>query len=189
MGGGTGTYGSLEWDYSNVQRVIDYDATIHENDSLGASSGILRNSNNRQSTIGFLSKLNYDVSSDLKTQVGVDYRSARIYHVKTIRDLLGGDYYVTSDSEFDSDNGQGGLGDPIDYNYTNYVNWLGLFGQVEYSVDALKAFAMAGMTTVKYTHWNHFKNADNYDYSYAQAKDASGLDFVEGLGDANRRSR
>ena len=34
---------------------------------------------------------------------------------------------MTSDSEFDSDNGQGGLGDPIDYNFTNYVNWLGLF--------------------------------------------------------------
>ena len=25
---------------------------------------------------------------------------------------------------------------------------------------------------------------DNYDYSYVQAKDASDLDFVEGLGDA-----
>ena len=185
MGGGTGTYGSLEWDYSNVQRVVDYDATIFENDSLGASSGILRNSNNRQTTLGLLSKLNYDVSSDLKAQVGLDYRTARIYHVKTIRDLLGGDYYVTSDSEFSSDNGQGGLGDPIDYNFTNYVNWLGLFGQVEYSMNALKTYAMAGMTTVKYTHWNHFKDANNYDYSYVQAKDASDLDFVEGLGDAN----
>ena len=184
MGGGTGTYGSLNWDYTTFSRRVNYDSTIEENDSLGASSGILRNSNNRQSTIGLLSKLNYDVSSDLKAQVGVDYRSARIYHVKTIRDLLGGDYYVTSDSEFDSDNGQGGLGDPIDYNFTNYVNWLGLFGQVEYTMDALKTYAMAGMTTVKYSHWNHFKDASNYDYSYVQAKDATGLDFVEGLGDA-----
>ena len=58
--------------------------------------------------------------------MGIDYRTARIYHVKTIRDLLGGDYCMTSDSEYDSDNGQGGLGDPIDYNFTNYVNWLGL---------------------------------------------------------------
>ena len=184
MGGGTGTYGSMEWDYSNVQRVVDYDATILENDSLGASSGILRNSNNRQSTVGLLSKLNYKFSSDLKAQVGIDYRNAKIYHVKTIRDLLGGDYYATSDSEFDVDNGSGGLGDPIDYNFTNYVNWLGLFGQVEYSLDALKTYAMAGMTTVEYTHWNHFKDASNYDYSYVQSKDASDLDFVEGLGDA-----
>ena len=50
-------------------------------------------------------------------------------------------------------------------------------------MNALKTFAMAGMTTVKYTHWNHFKDASNYDYSYVQAKDVS-LDFVEGLGDA-----
>jgi iron complex outermembrane recepter protein len=192
MGGGTGTYGSMEWNYNNYQRVVNYDATILENDSLGASSGILRNSNNRQSTIGLLSKLNYDVSSSLKTQVGFDYRSARIYHVKTIRDLLGGNYYMTSDSDFDGDNGQGGLGDPIDYNFTNYVNWLGLFGQAEYQMDALKIFAMAGMTSVKYTHWNHFLDGAStdsdgnliYGSSYHDTKDASGLDFVEGLGDA-----
>jgi len=193
MGGGTGTWGSMEWDYSNYQRVVDYDATITLNDSLKASAGILRNSNNRQTTIGLLSKLNYDVSSDLKAQVGLDYRTARIYHVKTIRDLLGGDYFVNNDleladadeiSEHSSDHGQAGLGDPVDYNYTNYVNWLGLFGQVEYSLNAMKAYAMAGATTVKYTHWNHFKDASNYDYSYVQAKDASGLDFVEGLGDS-----
>ena len=49
--------------------------------------------------------------------------------LRTIRDLLGGDYFV-SDSEFDVDNGQGGLGDPIDYNFTNYVNWLGLLLKV-----------------------------------------------------------
>jgi hypothetical protein len=184
MGGGTGTYGSLNWDYSTFSRRINYDSTILENDSLGSSAGILRNSNNRQSTLGLLSKLNYDFSDDLKAQLGLDYRSARIYHVKTIRDLLGGDYYMTSDSEFDVDNGQGGLGDPIDYNFTNYVGWLGLFGQVQYSLDKLQVFAMSGITSVKYTHWNHFKDGSDASYaSYVQTKDASDLDFVEGLGD------
>lgn len=187
MGGGTGTYGSLEWDYSSKQRTIDYDATIFENDSLGASSGILRNSNNRQTTLGLLSKLDYSVSSNLKTQVGLDYRTAKIYHVKTIRDLLGGDYFVTSDSDFGVDNGQGGLGDPIDYNYTNYVNWLGLFTQAEYTQDKLSVFAMGGITTVKYSHWNHFydgSDTDKYSSSYISTKDASDADWVEGLGDA-----
>ena len=185
MGGGTGTYGSLEWDYSSKQRTIDYDATIFENDSLGASSGILRNSNNRQTTIGLLTKLDYDLSDNLKTQIGLDYRSAKIYHVKTIRDLLGGEYYNTSDSEFDVDNGQGGLGDPIDYNFTNYVNWLGLFAQAEYTIDKITAFAMGGLTTVKYSHWNHFKDASNYNSSYVSSKDASDADWVEGLGSSN----
>ena len=187
MGGGTGTYGSLEWDYSSKQRTVDYDATIFENDSLGASSGILRNSNNRQTTLGLLSKLDYTVSSNLKTQIGLDYRTAKIYHVKTIRDLLGGDYYMTSDSDFDVDNGQGGLGDPIDYNYTNYVNWLGLFAQAEYTLDKISAFAMGGVTSVKYSHWNHFydgSDTDKYSSSYISTKDASDADWVEGLGDA-----
>ena len=37
-------------------------------------------------------------------------------------------------------------------------------------MNALKTYAMAGMTTVKYTHWNHFKDANNYDYSYVRLK-------------------
>ena len=184
MGGGTGTYGSMKWDYSAYSRRVDYDATITRNDTSDGSTGILRNSNNRQSTIGLLSKVNYDVNDNIRAQVGIDYRTARIYHVKTIRDLLGGDYFQTSDSEFSEDNGQGGLGDPIDYNFTNYVNWLGFFGQVEYSANALSAYLMGGLTTVQYTHWNHFKDADNYSASYAKAKDGSSADWVEGLGDA-----
>ena len=185
MGGGTGTYGSMNWDYTSFSRRINYDSTILENDSLGGSTGILRNSNNRQNTLGLLSKINYDVSDNLTTQVGIDYRTAKIYHVKTIRDLLGGDYFQTSDSDFDVDNGQGGLGDPIDYNYTNYVNWLGLFGQAEYSLDNLTAYAMAGITSVKYSHWNHFKDASNYTASYVSSKDASDAEWIEGIGDAS----
>ena len=148
------------------------------------SIGILRNSNNRQWTIGALSKLNYDLNSNLKVQVGLDWRTAQIYHVKTIRDLLGGEYFVNTDSDFDSENQRKGLGDPIDYNFTNYVNWLGFFAQGNYTAGDLTAFGMAGLTTVKYTHWNHFKAASNYDYSYVSAKDGSGADWVEGNGDA-----
>ena len=147
------------------------------------SIGILRNSNNRQSTIGALSKFNYDVNDQLKTQIGLDWRSAQIYHVKTIRDLLGGEYFVNTDSDFDADGQQKGLGDPIDYNFTNTVDWLGLFGQVEYSAGDITAYGMAGMTTVKYTMWDHFKKAENYDYSYVQSKDGSDADWVERPGD------
>ena len=147
------------------------------------SIGILRNSNNRQSTIGALSKLNYKINSNLKAQVGLDWRSAQIYHVKTIRDLLGGEYYVNTDSDFDADGQQKGLGDPIDYNFTNTVDWLGLFGQAEYSSGNISAYGMAGMTTVKYTMWDHFKKAENYDYSYVQSKDGSSADWVERPGD------
>ena len=94
---------------------------------------------------------------------------------------------MTSDSDFDADNGQGGLGDPIDYNFTNYVNWLGLFAQAEYTLDKISAFAMGGLTSVKYSHWNHFydgSDTEKYSSSYISTKDASDADWIEGLGDA-----
>ena len=184
-------YGPSPW-------VWDFDGTIAANASDASNTviwqgdtvsrgdqesiGILRNSNNRQSTIGLLSKLNYDLSSSLKLQVGVDYRTAKIYHVKTIRDLLGGQYFVNTDSDYDSVGTQKGLGDPIDYNFTNYVDWLGFFGQGSYKVGDLSAFAMAGLTTVKYTHWNHFKRASDYSDSYIQSKDGSDASWVDGGG-------
>jgi iron complex outermembrane recepter protein len=146
------------------------------------SIGILRNSNNRQSTIGLISKLDYEVSNSLKTQVGVDWRTAKIYHVKTIRDLLGGEYFVNTDSEFDAENQQKGLGDPIDYNFTNMVDWLGLFGQFQYDSGALSSYGMAGIATVKYSHWNHFKKASNYNFTNQSSKDGSGSDWVSGNG-------
>ncbi|MEJ2055136.1 MAG: TonB-dependent receptor, partial [Calditrichaceae bacterium] len=64
-GGGSGTYGSLGWDYSLQQRVIDYDATIDRNEAnidtmesgrvVKSSRGILRNSVKTHWTIGVLS--------------------------------------------------------------------------------------------------------------------------------------
>ncbi len=187
-------YGPSPW-------VYDYDGTIAANASDASnvvifqgdtvsrgdqeSIGILRNSNNRQSTIGALTKLNYQVNDNIKAQVGLDWRTAEIYHVKTIRDLLGGSYFVNTDSDFDAPGQQKGLGDPIDYNFTNTVDWLGLFGQAEYSAGDITAYGMAGLTTVKYTMQDHFKAAANYDYSYVEEKDGSGLDWVEAPGDEN----
>ena len=184
-------YGPSPW-------VYDYDGTIAANASASdnivifqgdtvsrgdqESIGILRNSNNRQSTIGLLSKLSYDVNSNLKTEIGLDWRTAQIYHVKTIRDLLGGSYFVNTDSDFDEPGTQKGLGDPIDYNFTNTVDWLGLFGQGEYSSGPLSAYAMAGFTTIKYSHWNHFKRAADYSFVNSSSKDGSGSDWIDGGG-------
>ena len=59
--------------------------------------------------------MDYDFSSNLKLGLGLDIRGADIYHIKTIRDLLGGDYFVNTDSEFDAPGTQKVLGDPIDF--------------------------------------------------------------------------
>jgi hypothetical protein len=175
--------GTIAANASSASNVVIFQGdTVQRGDK--ESIGILRNSNNRQYTLGGITKFNFDVNDNLKTQFGVDYRYARIYHVKTIRDLLGGNYFVNTDSEFDSPNQQKVLGDPIDYNFTNFVNWLGFFGQAEYSTGDITAYGMGGMTSVKYSHWNHFKKFSNYSFSNSSAKDGSDADWVEGLDDS-----
>ena len=94
-GGGTGTYGSMKWDYSGFSRVVDFGATWENNAaSEEGSKGILRNSINRQSTIGLVSKLDHNLSEALTLQVGIDWRTAEIEHAREVRDLLGGSHLL-----------------------------------------------------------------------------------------------
>jgi outer membrane receptor for ferrienterochelin and colicin len=187
-------YGPSPW-------VRDWDATIAINagpagdyyfqksdisKANGQSIGILRNSVNQQWTIGAISKATYKVNENLKVIGGLDWRTAEIDHFRHVRDLLGGDYY---DPRLDSDNSlsdfwSGGdfnrkLGDKIDYHNTNTVDWLGAFGQAEYSANKLSAYATAGYSTIKYTLTDHFLN-DGGDPLFIEADAIGGYQLKGG---------
>jgi hypothetical protein len=195
------------WDFSGTILANSgnaSDVVVFQKDTVSRgnqeSIGILRNSNNRQSNYGLISKLNYEVSDNLKAQVGLDLRTAQIYHVKEIRDLLGGNYFVNTDSDFDAAGAQKGLGDAIDYNFTNWVNWTGMFAQGNYTDGKMNAYGMVGFTTVKYTHQNHFRDITardsvdtdddgvfddyvlRYTDSYMESASGTGMDWVTGSG-------
>jgi hypothetical protein len=197
-GGGTGTFGDLMWNYSGPSRIADWDATIAINRAdtsrkgadkpTGESVGFLRNSINRQYTFGAISKLNYDVSEALKVQLGIDWRTAYLEHKREVRDLLGGDYAVNGDyenrevgdarysvlyNEFDDtiEDAKVGLGDFIDYNNDNTVDWIGFFGQGEYKTTMFSLYGMGGFSMVKCTLVDHFKKAENWDFAYVEATD------------------
>jgi len=167
-GGGTGTLGSIRWNYhigiDSPSRFPAWDATIERNmtntDSLGndlGSTGILRNSRNNQYTIGLISKLNYKVDENLKTTIGVDWRTAEIDHYREVRDLLGGSFYQSNDSDFWGSNGkQLGLGDKVAYYNTNTVDWLGGFVQGEYTMDQISAYGTFGFSSISYKYVDHF---------------------------------
>ncbi len=159
-GGGTGTKGSLKWDYSGPSRVVDYDATVARNAaSSTGSTGVLRNSRNNQWTVGLISKLKLDVNDATTVEVGVDWRTAEIAHFREVRDLLGGSYYQRFDSDFWGAGGkQLGLGDKFNYNNTNTVDWFGTFAQGEYQKDKVSVYGMAGLSTIKYTFRDDFKD-------------------------------
>ena len=176
-GGGTGTYGSSfrspavegnkwyrsspwtwNWDGAIAANSSNVDTDFHETDSR--SKGILRNSINRQNTIGLISKLNYDVSDDLKLQAGVDWRTAGIEHAREVRDLLGGDYYVDYADDNASDGKVVGLGDIIAYHNSTTVDWIGGFLQGNYTKDKLNVYGMGGLSSIKYSYQDHFTVAN-----------------------------
>ena len=162
-GGGTGTYGSLRWDYTYGQRFADWNATIERNrgNDGGASSGILRNSVNNQDTWGAIAKLKKDFANGLVTEVGVDWRTATIEHYREIRDLLGGSYYNDCFRGCSSDfwteaQGDRGLGDKIHYHNENDVNWVGAHLQAEKSSQAGSFYGMAGVSRISYDFTDFF---------------------------------
>ncbi|SVC01508.1 uncharacterized protein METZ01_LOCUS254362, partial [marine metagenome] len=178
-GGGTGTYGSSSrepavagnkwyasspwtwnWDARIAANSNNVDTKYHATESR--STGILRNSINRQDTYGVISKLNIDVNSDLKAQVGIDWRTAGIEHAREVRDLLGGDYYVYSGNKNDKTTASHikRLGDEIAYHNSTTVDWLGFYGQANYTSGPLNAYGMAGLSSISYTYQDHFTTAN-----------------------------
>ena len=172
-GGGTGTYGSVSrtpavegnsW-YASSPWMWDWNAEIAQNsDNIdeefsaddNRSTGILRNSINRQNTLGLISKLNYDVSDELEVQVGIDWRSAAIEHAREVRDLLGGDYYVDFADDNAPDGKVVGLGDIIAYHNETTVDWFGAFVQGKYDIAKFNLYGMGGVSTIGYSYLDHF---------------------------------
>jgi hypothetical protein len=172
-GGGTGTYGSVSrkpavegepW-YASSPWMWDWNAEIAQNsdnvdsawsETENRSTGILRNSINRQNTYGLISKLNYDVSDELEVQIGIDWRTAGIEHAREVRDLLGGDYYVDYADNNASDGKKVGLGDIIAYHNETTVDWFGAFLQGQYDTEKINLYGMGGISTIGYTYKDFF---------------------------------
>ena len=166
-GGGSGSAGSIRWKADGSGR--DYDETIRRNsldfeDGWGYESrGILRGSRNNQSTVGVVSKLDMEVSDTVSMTFGVDIRTAKVEHYREVYNLLGGDFYMdSSNPNWNADEQRRGLGDKVFYDYTNTVDWLGGYAQVNYDNGmGTNGFAMFGTTSASYTNQDHFTLDNN----------------------------
>jgi len=210
-GGGTGTYGSLfrkdadgelgdddyKFYYGNSPWAWDFNQTIDANSGnldtviidkkkigreTGESVGILRNSRNNQWTIGAISKIKILLTDNLKGQIGVDWRTAKIEHFREVRDLLGGSFYEYSGNEFDSEaDYKKVLGDKIAYNFTNTVDWMGYFAQAEYNTQKFTAYGTFGHSFIKYTYTNHFKKGADGNELVLETKMLPGYQIKGGI--------
>jgi hypothetical protein len=97
---------------------------------------------------------------------GLDWRTSEIEHYREVRDLLGNDFYYHENNEFERYDPTKRsmrfkkLGDRIDYNNTNKVNWYGGYVQGEYTEEKYTLYGNVALSTIKYDYTDHFRVAD-----------------------------
>ncbi len=73
---------------------------------------------------------------------------------------MGGDFYIDYADDNHPSGKKVGLGDIIAYWNETTVDWLGFFGQGNFSSGPISAYAMAGFSQISYTYQDHFTVAD-----------------------------
>lgn len=141
---------------------VNFDKIVEENEDLGAqgSETILRASRNDHNWYGLLSTLDMKLSDNLVLTGGLDLRTYKGIHFTELTDLLGGQFYA-DDSNVNNPNATYQVGDTILYHNDGLVNWVGLFGQLEYSYDALSAFVSVAGSNTGYKRIDYFNYLDS----------------------------
>lgn len=167
-GGGSGAIGSYA---STIVRdadghlLLDPQAAINAASTTGSKYGI-RNSINNHTWYGVLSTLNHDLTDHLNLTFGVDGRKYKGTHFREMRELIGGSYYkdiFNTNATVDKN-----ASDYIDitkitpasnrvaYDNDGLVDYIGTFGQLEYSKGKLSAFIQGAISETDY------QRADRY---------------------------
>lgn len=139
------------------------DANPFEADGNRRNGLIRRSSINSHNWYGIISSLNHKFSENINATIGVDARRYDGMHYRIVSDLLGNKGY-TDNSNINNRpnrvtntfaptanwNPFGGktndMKDQIAYSNDGIVNWIGGFGQVEYTNDALSAFVQGSVS-------------------------------------------
>ena len=179
-GGGSSRLGSFVINTATPSPIPDYDATIEVNRSKGLSEGIIRNRHNVQWTLGGITKLAQGIGEHLELEAGLDWRSARIQHYSTVRDLLGGTGFHRRDSDFWGPDGQIlGLGGRFHYNDIASISWIGGFLQGKVDRGRLRGFGVLGYSAVNYSFEDLFRD-DGSGQPYTLSAPSIGAFQVKG---------
>lgn len=186
-GGGERYYNSSSTILYNAEGLVDWDQIIYNNkyktlfgtiypttdfayDSIKRkSSQVLAASVNNHHWIGGISQFDYKMNSKWNFSGGLDYRYYRGQHYTVITDLLGGDYFV-NDADKNAPTAMKVVGDKIarsDLPYQNdrdgIMQWMGAFGQGEYSHGRWTAFINASTVVNGYKGVDYFRPKELHD--------------------------
>jgi len=123
------------------------------------STGILRNSNNNHFWYGLLSTFDYTLNENFNFSGGIDLRSYKGEHYKSVRDLLGGKYFIDDPNDANNNlpyDDQKVVDDIYAYHNDGLVKWGGLFGQVKYTKGKFTAFVNLTVSTSGYKRIDYF---------------------------------
>ena len=180
-GGGTGTVGSTSAieAYRLADGSINFDRIYQFNKANNSAALARRSSINSHNWIGAISSLNHKLNDNLNFTVGVDGRYYKGLHYRVVSDFLGAKYIIDNTDKnnpnrkitdaYDASpnwNPFGGKTDEVKIAYNNdgIVNWLGGFGQLEYSNGDLSAFAQGSISN------QGFQRVDYFLYTPANQK-------------------
>jgi len=163
-GGGTGSYGNTDKFYGDYLRngQVDFDRIVDENVARGSlgSESILRSSVNNHNWYGVLSTLNHKWGN-LSVNGGLDGRYYKGEHYRIVTDLLGGEYFLDMNRNYNKPINVADVGDKIDYYDDGEVLWAGIFAQAEYTLGNLSAFVAGSFSDKMYRRTDYFNYFDD----------------------------
>ena len=152
--------GSDEYRLGADDQPIDFDRIVNENierGSMGASD-ILYDSMNSHQWYGVLSTFKNKTTDKLTLSGGLDARYYIGSHYYEVADLLGGEYYLNTNSSDLNFNDALRVGDRFGKDYDGKVLRGGVFGQAEYEVsDDINVFVAADISNTTYSVENFQK--------------------------------
>ena len=176
-GGGSGTIGTAPTARNAAGQIIaDPTATASATNVNGSTFGI-RNSINNHVWTGVLSTLNTQLTKELNLTFGVDGRTYKGTHFREMRDLVGGSFYKDPfDAHATVDANANSyvnvfkvtpVTNRVAYDYDGLVNYLGTFGQLEYTKDKLSIFTQGAISETYYGRTDRY-NATHTEYDAAK---------------------
>jgi iron complex outermembrane receptor protein len=185
-GGGTGPFGRGSRPRTE-NGLIDWEQIIANNQETADANGIgnfsdsriLRASVNNHNWYGVLSNLGY-TKNNWNLNVGFDGRTYTGDHFRQVVDYLGLNGFEANDriltNTFEPNPWQSLFNfadesDRIDYDYSETINYIGGFGQIEYATTSFSIFAQGAISTQSYQREGRFPS------------------HTDGLGDSDKVSK
>ncbi|SEH60009.1 Outer membrane receptor proteins, mostly Fe transport [Paenimyroides aquimaris] len=181
-GGGTGSAGAFAPVMQDGTGTKDYQSIYDANVLRGESNSVVRASVNNHAWYGLVTNYNRDFNENLSFNVGFDLRSYHGDHFRQLTDLMGGTYFIdnTSTRLRDPNNEIRNTfstnpwkvlsqfaknpEDKYGYDYSETINYGGLFAQLEYATDRFSAFFQGAVSNQSHVRW------DPYQYTEAEEK-------------------